>query len=277
MTRIIGYFAALLLVMPSLTTEPSDQIDGYLTEHVTESNPTIEYGHDIDTEYLASGVVGIFYNNHSSKPGKLIIESYGEKYTYDLHSGDDYVNYPLLKGSGLYTVSLYEHKEDDTYRSIESIECEVTMTDSNEVYLQSVMEVQWSEEDLCVNLADDLMTYEDIYDYVIQNLEYDHQKFSTLDSYYRPDSDKILLEGSGICFDYASLLASMLRSQGIPTKLVKGYAYNGTAYHAWNEVYLVEEDRWITVDPTADSDRYSRGLAYKVEKSPVLYKKTSEL
>ena len=48
--------------------------------------------------------------------------------------------------------------------------------------------------------------------------------------------------GKGICFDYASLMAGLLRSQGIPTKLVVGYS--GTAYHAWISVYL-DEAGWV--------------------------------
>ena len=43
----------------------------------------------------------------------------------------------------------------------------------------------------------------------------------------------------------------MLRSQGIPTKLVKGYSDNVDGYHAWNEVYINEE--WITIDTTLDA------------------------
>ena len=46
----------------------------------------------------------------------------------------------------------------------------------------------------------------------------------------------------GICFDYASLMSALLRSQGIPTKLVVGYS--GTAYHAWISVYL-DEAGWV--------------------------------
>ena len=46
----------------------------------------------------------------------------------------------------------------------------------------------------------------------------------------------------GICFDYASLMTALLRSQGIPTKLMVGYS--GTVYHAWISVYL-EETGWV--------------------------------
>ena len=48
--------------------------------------------------------------------------------------------------------------------------------------------------------------------------------------------------GKGICFDYAALMAAMLRSQRIPTKLQVGYA--GEAYHAWISCY-VDEIGWV--------------------------------
>ena len=65
--------------------------------------------------------------------------------------------------------------------------------------------------------------------------------------------------GTGICLDYAAVMASMLRSQRIPTRLEVGYAQD--AYHAWISVYtadtgwlngIIEFDGnvWTLVDPT---------------------------
>ena len=57
-----------------------------------------------------------------------------------------------------------------------------------------------------------------------------------------PDIDAVLAEKKGICFDYAALMAAMLRSQGVPTKLVTGYT--GSSYHAWISTYS-EETGWV--------------------------------
>ena len=81
-----------------------------------------------------------------------------------------------------------------------------------------------------------------VYDYVVTNLTYDRQKAATVQSGYLPVLDTVLAEKKGICFDYASLMTGMLRSQGVPCKLVVGYA--GTAYHAWINVWS-EETGWI--------------------------------
>ena len=56
----------------------------------------------------------------------------------------------------------------------------------------------------------------------------------------------------GICFDYASLYVSMCRAVGLKVRLVTGLGYSGSSWgdHAWNQVYVPEEGRWINVDPT---------------------------
>ena len=54
--------------------------------------------------------------------------------------------------------------------------------------------------------------------------------------------DTVLDSKKGICFDYAALMCGMLRSQGVPCKLVVGYA--GTTYHAWISVWS-EQSGWI--------------------------------
>lgn len=42
----------------------------------------------------------------------------------------------------------------------------------------------------------------------------------------------------------------MLRSLGIPTKLIKGYKNDLKEYHAWNEVLI--DEKWILIDATYD-------------------------
>ena len=77
---------------------------------------------------------------------------------------------------------------------------------------------------------------------MVKNITYDHELAATVQSGYLPVLDTVLAKRSGICFDYASLMTGMLRSQGIPSKLVVGYA--GTAYHAWISVWS-EETGWV--------------------------------
>jgi len=77
---------------------------------------------------------------------------------------------------------------------------------------------------------------------VVKNITYDTELAENVKSGYLPVLDKVLESKKGICFDYAALMTGMLRSQGVPCKLVVGYA--GTIYHAWISVWT-EETGWI--------------------------------
>lgn len=94
-----------------------------------------------------------------------------------------------------------------------------------------------------------------IYNWVGSNIKYDFNKADMVMS-----SNKVTNSGAipafkereGICFDYACLYVAMCRAVGLNVRMVMGDAYNGEEYisHAWNEVYLKDEDKWINVDPT---------------------------
>ena len=88
----------------------------------------------------------------------------------------------------------------------------------------------------------DLDAVADIYYYVTETISYDEEKAKTVPTGYLPDLDETLTSCKGICFDYASLMAAMLRSQDIPAKLEIGYS--GKVYHAWISVYI-KDVGWI--------------------------------
>ena len=81
-----------------------------------------------------------------------------------------------------------------------------------------------------------------IYDFVVKTLSYDEHRAATVQSGYIPVLDSVLTEKKGICFDYAALMTGMLRSQGVPCKMIFGYA--GSVYHAWINVWT-EDTGWI--------------------------------
>ena len=68
----------------------------------------------------------------------------------------------------------------------------------------------------------------------------------------------------------------MLRSQDIPAKLIKGYTDLVKGYHAWNEVYLAEEDRWLVIDSTYDSGLKKKNRKFTMEKDSKKYHGTKE-
>ena len=84
---------------------------------------------------------------------------------------------------------------------------------------------------------------------MVSELPYGYVKNVSIDElppFYIPNADEVLVSEVGICSDKATLLAAMLRSQGIPTRYVSGKVYGSG--HAWNEVYL--DNTWISIDST---------------------------
>ena len=65
-----------------------------------------------------------------------------------------------------------------------------------------------------------------------------------------------LASGTGICFDYASLGAAMLRSLGIPCQVITGYVSPDDVYHAWNMVYI--DGEWISVEISIKPNSWTR-------------------
>jgi transglutaminase-like putative cysteine protease len=109
-----------------------------------------------------------------------------------------------------------------------------------------------------------------VYQYTVTTLTYDKEKAKTVQSGYLPDVDQVLAEQKGICFDYAAVMTAMLRSQGIPTRLVVGYA--GDVYHAWINTFIPQTgwiegviyfdgETWKMMDPTfASSAKQSKQI-----------------
>ena len=87
---------------------------------------------------------------------------------------------------------------------------------------------------LVQSAGDDLEAIAAIYNYVIENIQYDFDKAASVQSGYLPDIDETLNTKKGICFDYAALMTAMLRVQRIPTKLVvampASFTTPGSAY-----------------------------------------------
>jgi hypothetical protein len=94
-----------------------------------------------------------------------------------------------------------------------------------------------------------------LYRWVSQNIKYDDQKAVQLSqdpSGIASGSIMAFNTRTGVCFDYASLYVSMCRAVGLKVRLVSGLGYSGLTWgdHAWNQVYVPEESRWVNVDPT---------------------------
>ena len=253
--------------------------DAYASLVPTASGETC-YGDDsvsIDASNISDGYVMVRYTGHSEKAKAQITIPDGTVYTYTI-KGSDYNTFPLTGGNGDYTLKVYEWVVDNSYALAFSQALSVSLNDEFKPFLYPNQYVWFTGDSQVVALgrelsdqsADDLDYVQNSYYYVIRNISYDNDKAENTPTDYVPDIDTILEEKKGICFDYASLMAALLRSQSIPTKLEVGYS--GEAYHAWISVYLTESGwvdniiefdgkDWVLMDPTLAANNSSKAVA----------------
>ena len=200
---------------------------------------------------------------------KAIVEKDDVEYIYNLVSGIDTL--PLQMGNGQYTVTLLGSNDGRRYRKLSEQTVNVTLKE-NAVFLSSSQTVNWNDEsevailakELTKNAETDREKLEAIHTYIINNVSYDYEKATSLPKGYIPNADETLSEGLGICYDFAAMTASMLRSVDVPTKLVKGYSSYTSVYHAWNEVLV--DGEWVVVDASTDSIFVDYNVAYSLDK-----------
>lgn len=237
------------------------------------------------TDKLESGLIGIRYLNQSGKRMKVMIEKDSTRYTYDLKGDKSFETFPLQSGNGVYTISVLQNTDGNRYKYVLKETVNAEIKDTNAAYLNSIQMINWNKDmaaikkaaELTANVSRDEDKVKKIYNYVVSTIRYDFDKLANIDklpSNYLPVIDETLATRLGICYDFSSLMASMLRSSGIPTKLVMGYADGVNGYHAWNEVYL--DGKWVTIDTSYDSQMRENNLSYTMIKDSSNYKTEKE-
>lgn len=233
----------------------------------------------INSMKAGDGIVTVSYAGITAKT-KVMVEKDSTRYFYDLKNEED--SFPLQLGDGKYTIAVLENTSGTSYKVLTQKSFNADITEDNSVYLNSVQPVLWNEDMQAIKLAasltrdieGDSAKAQALFDYIVSNISYDYDKISSVSTDYIPDIDTILSEGKGICYDYAVLYAAMLRSQGIPAKLVKGYRSDLKAYHAWNEVYL--DGSWKVVDTTFNAALYKARLTAAMFENGEKYSKSKE-
>ena len=209
---------------------------------------------DIACADITSADMGVIKVTYSGECGKVKVRiTKGEAvYDYDLDPGGTV--FPLQSGSGTYNIKVLENVSGKTYAVALDEDFSADIKSEFSPYLVPSQYINYSQSDDCVYKAAELCAGKSgtvekaaaMFGYITSNVKYDKELAASVKSGYVPDPDKTLESGKGICFDYASLFASMCRSQNIPAKLVMGYV-RGNVYHSWNEIYT-EESGWVTVD-----------------------------
>ena len=231
---------------------------------------TASYGNTkvtVDASNASQGYVMVKYKGSNNKIKVQITK--GVTYTYDLNARDSYEVFPLTEGDGSYSIKVFENISGNQYSQAFSQSINVTLENEFTPFLYPNQYVNFNQssnavavsDQLSAGAADPMGVVTSIYNYVVDNVTYDTDKAEDSErlKLYLPDPDETLDTKKGICFDYAALLVTMLRTQRIPTRLEIGYA--GTIYHAWISTYVddigwvdgiiqFEKDTWTMMDPT---------------------------
>lgn len=110
------------------------------------------------------------------------------------------------------------------------------------------------------DLARKLKTPKAIYDYVVENLQYDFNRVG-------PDQPRLGAQqalkrkNEAICLEFTDLFVALARAAGIPAREINGYAHTENVkqrplslvqdiLHAWPEYYDKDKQTWVMVDPT---------------------------
>ncbi|QMV44311.1 transglutaminase domain-containing protein [Cohnella cholangitidis] len=260
-SRMLLALAVLIVAIPSMAFAGSAAGKGML-----------------EVSRVDQGTIGVTDEANRAGATKVKIAKGEISYIYSLNDAkdDQTVWLPLQMGDGAYDIAVLENVSGNKYRVLATEKLEVKVADAEDVYLNSVQNVNWLDADKAVAKAKALTagskTDEQkataIYQYIVRNIRYDHELASSVQADYVPDIDETLTTGKGICYGYATLFAAMLRSEGIPTKLVMGSADAVKEYHAWNEVYL--NGKWVIIDTTVDAGLKKAGT------KELLVKKASE-
>ena len=217
----------------------------------------------VDLSAVSEGYVALCaYSNNRLKVQVLKDEM---TYTYDLSSEGVPSILPLQCGNGRYTIRVLENIGASKYAVIYITERDVILLDEFQPFLRPNDYARYDASSVCVESAsyiaersrDATEFIAGVYELICSSITYDTVKASGLASMYLPDVDETLLSGKGICFDYASLAAAMLRSQGVPTKIIFGYVAPNDLYHAWNMFYTKEKG-WITVSFEVRDNTWNR-------------------
>ena len=215
---------------------------------------------------------GYFYAGAASKTSKklkLRVVKGDTTLTYNL-SGDGTMEiFPLQLGDGTYKLALYENISGKSYSAAGTVYLQVKLSSQNAPFLYPNQYVNYDEsfdliektDKLCKDM-DEREIFEAVCKYMKNNFGYDFVKAATIKAGEMPDIEGCYKKKVGICQDLSAVMVAMLRSQGVPAKLMIGYA--GKNYHAW--VMAIVDGEEELYDPTAQLGAAKKNPTYTVER-----------
>ena len=222
-----------------------------------------------DTNHTKEGYFLASVSKKTNKRMKMRVTKGKEVLTYDLNKGTEYEVFPFQLGDGKYTIALYENVSGKKYSSAGSISVNVKLTNKYSPFLYpnqyvnytAKSEAEQQADELCADLSSQ-KAYDAVCSYMKTSFVYDYVKAATIKAGMLPDIDGSYKKHMGVCQDLSAIMIAMLRSQGIPSKLMIGYA--GKQYHAWTVSIINGKE--VFYDPTAALNAINKTKSYSVER-----------
>ena len=200
---------------------------------------------------------------------KVTVETGGTKLQYDINGNGDYEVFPLQLGRTNYVISLWRQVEGKKYGKIGQVKVKADMKDELSCFLYPNQYVNYTAESpcvveackICAGMTDQEEIFKTVTDYVVKNFDYDYIKMVTVSGStgMLPDIEYCWTNKMGICQDLSAMTCAMLRSQGVPARLIIGQLGSGTA-HAWVLAVVNGED--VFFDPTAEVGASNKAETY---------------
>lgn len=237
--------------------------DVWLSTAAISQDDASEWG-TIDTSTLGWGYVTVAVVN--SERIKFQVLCGDMSYNYDVPGDGTPVTCPLNMGDGYYTFRVMQNTSGNNYVELNAEGADVTIENEFYPFLMPNTICNYDAQSKCVKKAQELVkdaknqgdALAAICNWVIANVTYDNDKAAKVVNAtgYIPNPDETFSTGKGICFDFASLGAAMLRSQRIPARVMTGYVSPDEVYHSWICVYI--DGTWQNVQFDVKSKTWSR-------------------
>ncbi len=159
---------------------------------------------------------------------------------------------PITNGDGEYVLHLYRRIGDtDVLVFRKSV-----VVSGEYDFLQNTTDVNWEKDGAVAKLSKVLLPsnasaqkkVELAYKYIELNFWFDQDM--TPMEFRRCYTDEFVSINGGHQIDFASTFAAILRSAGVPTKIVRGLISETGTPHIWNEVLI--DGTWYVVDTFSD-------------------------
>ena len=204
----------------------------------------------IDASHMDQGYVMCCVSAPTNHGLKIRVTYNGAQLTYDLGNAGDYEVFPLQLGSGNYEFALFENVKGSKYSAEGKIVLSAQLNDANAAFLVPNQYVNYVRTTNAVVKSDELATQGDVYnavlDFMRSEFSYDFVRAKTIPAGTLPEIDQCFDNRAGVCQDLSAIMVCMLRVQGIPAKLMIGYA--DKYYHAWT--VAVVDGQEVFCDPT---------------------------